>query len=598
MKKMLYYAVVIAIVALVSSCIHEVDPEEGKVKVNCSQTFEAIADGNIIWVLDGETVANGSKYTFKATRSGEKRKLMARERNVLIPGKREWRIEVTQGCQEPPGECEPGEEETISCGVGACAGNTGKKVCNADGEWEVASECDPLDGATDEICNDIDDDCDGTVDEGLSCGTICTPGATRTTTCNAVGACAGNTGTETCSADGMSWEETEACDPTAGATDETCNDIDDDCDGSVDEGLSCGAICSAGETRTTTCNAVGACAGNTGTETCSADGMSWEETDVCDPTAGATAEICNDIDDDCDGDVDEGDVCVVETSLDPPAISASDLDSGLTNIEIEWDAVPGATYYKIHMAQTIDGEYDVIADHHTGTSLTYVEEWQDVIDEVGEPPLLTEYNSREAFGQGLAEYRASIEPLMDKYKNVHYFKIQACDDETCGDLGDAEAGQAEFVHTSEFSDIAQMMINLMGYPLLTCLANAPSGVGALGWPGMSIDGKFGGSVKATLQVGLRVQVNINYNDYTDGYSGTRNAILNGFVGGPQALGPAMNGVVEVEGDLTVTGDFPGIIELSVYSFIASDAAGNFQEPNKGTIDVTYGGVTYTYDLPV
>ena len=93
-----------------------------------------------------------------------------------------------------------------------------------------------------ETCNNIDDDCDGTVDDGL----------TRPTSCG-VGACA-STGTETCSAGSWGGNTCTAGTPAA----ETCNNIDDDCDGTVDDGL----------TRPTACG-VGACAA-TGTETCSA----------------------------------------------------------------------------------------------------------------------------------------------------------------------------------------------------------------------------------------------------------------------------------------------------------------------------------------
>jgi len=170
--------------------------------------------------------------------------------------------------------------QPTTCGVGACLGNTGVETCTA-GSWG-ADTCDPLAGATPETCNNIDDDCDNIVD-----------GFNQATTCG-VGACLGNTGIETCTAG--SWGA-DTCDPLAGATPETCNNIDDDCDNTVD-----------GYSQATTCG-VGECAGNTGTETCTAG--SWGA-DTCDPLAGAVAEVCTGgLDEDCDGDTDGADTdCV------------------------------------------------------------------------------------------------------------------------------------------------------------------------------------------------------------------------------------------------------------------------------------------------
>ena len=62
----------------------------------------------------------------------------------------------------------------------------------------------------------------------------CTEGETQGTSCG-VGECAGNTGIETCDADG-NWIN-DTCDPLAGAVTEVCDDgLDNDCDGEVDNG--------------------------------------------------------------------------------------------------------------------------------------------------------------------------------------------------------------------------------------------------------------------------------------------------------------------------------------------------------------------------
>jgi len=83
---------------------------------------------------------------------------------------------------------------------------------------------------TQELCNGIDDDCDGQVDEGFNVGGSCTVG---------VGACQAS-GVYVCSPDGTS----SFCNATPGEpSEEICDGIDNDCDGQIDEGLtkSCGS---------------------------------------------------------------------------------------------------------------------------------------------------------------------------------------------------------------------------------------------------------------------------------------------------------------------------------------------------------------------
>ena len=73
---------------------------------------------------------------------------------------------------------------------------------------------------------------------------------------------------------------------------ESCDGVDNDCDGKTDEDFNIGEICETG---------VGACGGK-GTWKCDGSGTKA----VCDaPTQGGSKEICDGVDNDCDGQTDE-----------------------------------------------------------------------------------------------------------------------------------------------------------------------------------------------------------------------------------------------------------------------------------------------------
>ena len=185
---------------------------------------------------------------------------------------------VDDDCDGTTDEDFPGLGEPCDAGVGACL-RYGTKRCLPDG----GAGCDADAGlpATD-LCNGVDDDCNGTPDDAFpELGTACDAG---------VGTCL-RAGARACTGSGLD----TACNAVPGqaAPAESCNGLDDDCDGQVDEGIpSLGTLCSVGQ---------GACLGN-GAIACMPDGGTGCNAPLVSP---APAEACDGRDDDCDGQVDE-----------------------------------------------------------------------------------------------------------------------------------------------------------------------------------------------------------------------------------------------------------------------------------------------------
>jgi hypothetical protein len=195
---------------------------------------------------------------------------------------------VDEDCDEAVDEacpCTP-EGTSRSCGpmaVGIC--RPGTQICTSSGWADCAGALE----ARPEVCEaTLDEDCDASVDEGCDCtnGTLRSCGDDRGECRSVSQTCMSGAWPRPCADEpGVVGPSTERCD---GARDE-------DCDGAVDEGCSC----TDGATRP--CG-TGACAGM---QVCASG--AWM---ACDGAAPGP-EICNTVDEDCDGVDDASDADVV-----------------------------------------------------------------------------------------------------------------------------------------------------------------------------------------------------------------------------------------------------------------------------------------------
>ncbi len=265
------------------------------------------------------------------------------------------------------------------------------EICETEGYVSVGGDCDDGDAevypdAT-EVCDGVDNDCDGDADDddqNLDASTTIT--------------WYGDQDSDGYGADTITWESCEAPDRFVGNADdcddlaasvnpaatETCNGLDDDCDGGADDD----AVDVVMFYQDADSDGHGDV--YTWTEACTApDGFVAGDDDCDDTTADVSPdapEVCDGLDDDCDGEVDEddaadalpwyadadrdgyGDPSVVETACDQPSGYTDDTQDCDDSARL---VNPGA----VETCDGVDNDCDGLADEDDAvdTSLWYAD---------------------------------------------------------------------------------------------------------------------------------------------------------------------------------------------------------------------------------
>ncbi|MBC8549834.1 MAG: formylglycine-generating enzyme family protein, partial [Candidatus Brocadiales bacterium] len=261
--------------------------------------------------------------------------------------------ESQEKCDGLDNDCDGATDEDCECspnGISIPCGNDkgtcvkGKKIC-IDGSW---SDCKGFSGPSIEICDNLDNDCDGTTDEDFELlSEPCSKGAY---------ACL-REGIYICSENGLNIECTAV--PKEPES-ELCDALDNDCDGITDEDENNEDLtiqCYTGPLDTLE---IGIC--SSGYQTCREGTYSGCENDVT-----PTEEDCNLKDDDCDGVTDESntdDVLKRECYSGPEnSIGLGPCVTGIQTCQQgDWGNCDGEVAPVIELCNSLDDDCDGVSD--------------------------------------------------------------------------------------------------------------------------------------------------------------------------------------------------------------------------------------------
>ena len=272
-------------------------------------------------------------------RSGQRECQGGDEVDVCTPGQP---APIDQTCNQVDNDCdgrfdEDYEPVEVPCGDEAC-NDTGFEICTNNG---LESTCVPNAANDDTTCNGVDDDCDDRFDEDYQ-----PPTENNVISCG-IGACQNTNGRLECIAGSVTIICNEL--PSTGVDDD-CDGVDDDCDGSVDELYSMPVTCGQGECQVTS---EIICVNQTPTSQC-APNLPTSNFDICGENK----------DNNCDGQIqqyDVGDACSLGQGI---CQDSGQLICNNTNNGVECDAQPQMSLPE--SCNNLDDDCDGVVDNNLG----------------------------------------------------------------------------------------------------------------------------------------------------------------------------------------------------------------------------------------